>query len=770
MFPSQLSPLAAALIILTGALAVACDSGSPSGVAVPDRIEITAAHDTLTALGDVSQLTARGLDADGNVIQGLEFDWACLDCDVVSVAENGAATAVSNGSGRITARISGSANGPVGEAQLVVSQVAATVTVTPASPVLNTVGATQAFEAAAADANGNPLTEFTVLWISGDHRVATISPSGVATSTGAGAATITAAVHGMPGSATLTVDQAASQLAFITQPNDAMAGAAISPAIQVEIQDASGNRVTAAEFPVTLAIASGPGTLAGTQTVGAVNGVATFSGMWLDRVGDYELEATASGAVTATSSPFSISAGAPARLSFTTQPVDAEGNEPVVMQVTIIDDHGNVVPTATNAVSLRFDVNPGEADLLGTTSVAATAGVASFTVRIASPAEGYVLQARADGLDPAISNEFDVALTFVELASGRTHHSCGITAPGHAYCWGQNFAGQLGDGTTDASAVPVLVSGDHRFSAITTGDGFTCALRLDAAAYCWGNNGNGQLGTGNTQRSSLPVAVAGGHAFRAITAGSHHACALTTNDDAWCWGYNGQGQLGTNDVNQRLQPAEVTGTVTIFASLAAGGSHTCGISNARLYCWGRDSEGQVGNGDAAATNVLQPADVTPADVAFKTVASGLFHSCATTTETDGARARCWGYNAYGQIGNNSTTNATSPTLTQVANAGDDSYVVIQPGSYHTCAIRADNTTYCWGRNVEGQLGIGETGGQQNIREAITGGLGFTLLGTGHLHTCGIALNGDTYCWGEGSAGQLGTGEFVDVNTPTRIRQ
>lgn len=766
---SRYSPLPLVLAFLAGSFVIACDTTTDPGDQLPDRIEITAAADTLTALGDQTQLTARAFDADGNEILGLEFDWSCVNCGVASVVPTtGSVTAVSNGSAVVRASIPGLDVTP-GEIAIHVSQRAATVTVSPASPTLNTVGATQTFTATALDSNDNPIEDFVTLWISGDHRVATVSPTGVATSTGAGAATITAAVHGIPGNATLTVDQDAAELAFIRQPANTTAGSSISPAIQIEVQDAAGNRVADADLDITLTIASGPGNLGGSHTVGAVNGVATFSGMWIDLVGAYTLEASAAGTVAATSSGFNIAAGAPAQLSFTTQPVNADGNQPMAVGVTITDDWGNVVPGATNAVTLRFDNNPGEAELLGTTTVAATAGVAGFTIRIDRPAEGYALQARADGLDPAISTDFTVSLNFSKLAPGLGSHSCGIVTGGHAYCWGYNWAGQLGNGSTDASALPVLVAGGHEFTEINAGEAHTCAITSDGAAYCWGYNWAGQLGNNNNQSTNIPAAVQGGHQFRAITTGYAHTCAITTSDDGMCWGYNGNGQLGTNDVASKLVPTSIAGSQTVFASMAAGYYHTCGIAAGNLYCWGRDSEGQVGNG-ATTGNILVPSNVTPTDVQFKTVTSGYYHSCGTTIETDGDRARCWGYNAYGQIGNNSTTTVTAPTLTQVANAGDDNYLGIEAGGWHTCAFRPNNSTYCWGRNSEGQLGIGEFGANRTTREPISGGLGFAALALGASHSCGIAPNGDTYCWGLGSNGQLGTGQFVNVNTPARIRQ
>lgn len=143
---------------------------------------------------------------------------------------------------------------------------------------------------------------------------------------------------------------------------------------------------------------------------------------------------------------------------------------------------------------------------------------------------------------------------FSWIAAGRSH-TCGVTTGGDAYCWGENENGELGDGSTTDRSTPTLVTGGHTFEVITTGGAgdrflpgesanFTCALRTDGAVYCWGDNNDGQLGDGTTTDSSVPVAVTGGITFQSISAGSDHACGLSDDLDAYCWG-NGWGTQPT---------------------------------------------------------------------------------------------------------------------------------------------------------------------------------------------------------------------------------
>src|SRR5262249_26038876 len=160
-------------------------------------------------------------------------------------------------------------------------------TVTPGSQGLTAAGQTVQLAAASKDSLGATVNSVRYLWGSSDGSVATVDTSGLVTGHGTGLATISALGRGIPGYASVTVTINATQLAFTVQPTDAPAGAGVSPAIQVEVRDASSNLVRDARTAVTVAIATNPssGTLAGTRTVNAVGGIATFSGLWIDKAG-----------------------------------------------------------------------------------------------------------------------------------------------------------------------------------------------------------------------------------------------------------------------------------------------------------------------------------------------------------------------------------------------------------------------------------------------------------------------------------------------------
>jgi alpha-tubulin suppressor-like RCC1 family protein len=144
------------------------------------------------------------------------------------------------------------------------------------------------------------------------------------------------------------------------------------------------------------------------------------------------------------------------------------------------------------------------------------------------------------------------------VAAG-AYHSCALNAYGRARCWGFNYSGQLGDATTTDSPVPVWVSGTSLgVTVIAPGGYHTCQLNGIGNARCWGANGSGQLGDGTTTDSSVPVDVSGLSSGGAvIAAGGFHGCAVIPGGGIECWGNNFYGQLGNGTSNGSSVPVSV---------------------------------------------------------------------------------------------------------------------------------------------------------------------------------------------------------------------
>lgn len=357
---------------------------------------------------------------------------------------------------------------------------------------------------------------------------------------------------------------------------------------------------------------------------------------------------------------------------------------------------------------------------------------------------------------------------YAETLSAGENHTCILKSSGQAYCWGDNSVGQLGNGTTESSLVPVAVSGGLRFTSISAGWDHTCGVTADNDAYCWGRGRYGRLGNGSAENSVIPGAVSGGLSFDLVDSGLAHTCGITTDGDAFCWGRGEDGILGNNSVESSLVPVPVSGGHT-FSSINAGSATTCGItSNGDAYCWGASDFGNLlGQGDDELERKIAPGLVAGEfDFRPNSVSVGLDHVCAITTADE---AVCWGRGRYGKLGIGTAgglgviENLKTPRKVN----GNIPFSLLATGVFQTCGIATGGNAYCWGRNGSGQLGDGTTV-MRVEPAALSANFDFKELSVGNDHACGISSNDELYCWGAGNAGKLGTRSSDNKLTPTKI--
>jgi len=212
-----------------------------------------------------------------------------------------------------------------------------------------------------------------------------------------------------------------------------------------------------------------------------------------------------------------------------------------------------------------------------------------------------------------------------------------------------NYYHQLGDGTTTGRTTPVDVTGlEGEIAAIAVGGLHTCALARSGGVKCWGTNWHGELGDGTTTSRSTAKDVSGlTSGVLAVTAGEAHTCALMDaahGGGIKCWGANTYGQLGDGTIqgpydDGHLTPRDVRELASGVVAVAACYYHTCALTGGgRLQCWGGNPFGQLGDGSR--TDRVLPVDVTDLASGVAGVTGGGQHTCAVMDADHGSGVRC----------------------------------------------------------------------------------------------------------------------------------
>jgi alpha-tubulin suppressor-like RCC1 family protein len=276
----------------------------------------------------------------------------------------------------------------------------------------------------------------------------------------------------------------------------------------------------------------------------------------------------------------------------------------------------------------------------------------------------------------------------------------------------------------------------------------------------------------------------------AVAAGNQHSLYLRSDGTVWAWGYNEYGQLGdgTNGTGtHKSAPVQVKGVggsgfLTGITAIAAGGNNSLALdSNGDVFSWGYNGENQLGDG----TNVSRS---TPVHVlgwggageltGVTAISVGFNHSLALKSNGE---VYAWGYNGNGQLGFTSLTQSPHPMHVSGGTSGTtnlNDVIAISAGSDHSLALKSNGDVYAWGRNVDGQLGIGTSGAgtNKNTPEKVLGGTsgtanltGVTAIAGGSNHSLALKSDGTLWAWGWNNVGQLGNGTTTEHNTPVQVQ-
>jgi alpha-tubulin suppressor-like RCC1 family protein len=402
-----------------------------------------------------------------------------------------------------------------------------------------------------------------------------------------------------------------------------------------------------------------------------------------------------------------------------------------------------------------------------------------------------------------------------QIAAG-DGNSCALLTSGHIDCWGYNYYGELGNGTTTESDTPVEVWDVTAASQVAVGGTSSCLVLVSSRVECWGANEHGQLGNGTDgANSDIPAEVQRLSDATQIATGYPHSCALLSSSRVECWGDGESGQLGDDTIENSQRPVEVDGLSSVI-QIAAASSYSCALlSSGHVECWGSNEAHQLGDGangghaetpvevkgltgavqiaaggggacavlssghlacwgvidDGTTERALTPVEI-PGIATASQVAVGEDVSCVVLTN---GHVDCWGGNSRGQLGDGSSGGPLY-SLAEVQSLSDA--IQVAAGDEYACALVSGGHVDCWGGAGEGQLGDGTTSGPEFCSQQfncsttpieVQGLSGAVQLAVGGSDACALLPSGHADCWGVNENGQLGAGDHgEDSATPVEV--
>lgn len=525
---------------------------------------------------------------------------------------------------------------------------------------------------------------------------------------------------------------------------------------------------------------------------------------------------TATGAaVSTTASSYAISiTDDDVLVNFTTSAAITTEGSVLLLTIQVSDTPTNLAPTGiTGTLSYAGTAESGVDYATPLSSFSITAGTGSTTVSISLTQDTYnennetiiptmsLISNATSGTTPSVSITLSSSDPVTSMSAGNQHTCVLVNEDGannHVKCWGLNTDYQtgnatntnnIGDEAAEVAATLSSISLGANPTVLTSGRAHNCVVLATGAVQCWGDNAYGQLGNAAapTDSSSAVTPAVSGSAI-GIASGDNHTCIINSSGQVQCWGLNSSGQLGIDSTTTATSPGTVVQSLTQSAiQVVAGANHTCALlaDNATVKCWGNNSYGQLGYGHtnnigdsagemAASTTALDLSGGGFGGIARLT--AGANHTCALST---GGAVKCWGYNGYGQLGQNNTTSygtSSAPIGASLSaiNFGGSTISAVKAGGNFTCVIiSTTNELKCLGDNTYGQLGQEHTSAIGNGTTPLISSASFDAIDLptslvvsnvflGNSHTCALINNGRVKCWGYNASGQLGRGNTSTI--------
>ncbi len=409
---------------------------------------------------------------------------------------------------------------------------------------------------------------------------------------------------------------------------------------------------------------------------------------------------------------------------------------------------------------------------------------------------------KAGNSESAIIETYVIITSHVTQISAGDGYTIALKQDRTVWAWGINDFGQLGNGKIEekiySSPAPVCVDLDctaflDDIIALEAGEFHAVALKANGTVWAWGKNAKGQLGNGTTDDSAIPVQVCADEACAsplvdviALAAGGEHVVVLKNDFSVWAWGGNFDGQLGDGTRVDRLIPVWVCANISCVTaltlsnadSIAAGLYHSVVLDSGNVWAWGWNEDGQLGDGTTDNRVIPVQTCLTAGCDAYlggiTELSAGFYHTVALK---DDGTVWAWGSNLFGQIGNNTETDSPLPTQVCIDNTCDvflSGITALATSVLHTIALSDNGTLWAWSWNFYGQLGDGSTN-DRLMAVPVCASLGcdsymsdIEAIAAGFDHTVALKKDGTVWTWGANNAGQLGYAPLVQRAIPKMI--
>ncbi len=338
-------------------------------------------------------------------------------------------------------------------------------------------------------------------------------------------------------------------------------------------------------------------------------------------------------------------------------------------------------------------------------------------------------------------------------------HTLAIRNDGTLWAWGDNFWGELGDGSNTNRTKPVQVgtATDWAFVYASTGP-LSLAMKSNGTLWACGKNFWGQLGNGTNTHSNVPVQVGTDNDWLIVSPGNDYVLATKTNQTLWAWGINNTAQLGNGSYVNSNIPIQI-GADNDWAWVDAGFETSLAIkSNGSIWAWGNNFNGIFGNGTTG-TNSNVPIEVSATNDWATLSAS----SHVMARKTDGT-LWAWGYNSQGQLGDGTTTDKLSPVQIGTDTDWDD----VIAGGIFTMGLKNDGSRWYWGHNGFGQYGNSTFFPATLVPVQLPFPTDWESISVSDATAFGIRTGSNLWGWGSGTFGNIGDGSTSNNAVPSQI--